>query len=229
VNSLIASHAGPCGSLRSPPTASTPHSTTLFITLQASTPQHEAQMSAHHLCLLLPSGTPSPQDPSSLGKHIMRMDHDLDSHGRPSRSIPPLSSTNPSIIAPYPPYPAAMVAPLNAGDNHWYSHHLARRLRMCVTCISQEYSEHERRVAKASDERSEHRATFYSDVSDTPPTPLPTIPKPAVRSSDTAGTAPPPCSTDRMLVPNGPPQDCSPLHVSPEHMSPIAYTTPSSA
>jgi hypothetical protein len=33
---------------------------------------------------------------------------------------------------------------------------------MCVTCISQEYSEHERRVAKASDERSEHRATFYS-------------------------------------------------------------------
>jgi hypothetical protein len=42
----------------------------------------------------------------------MRMDHDLDSHGRPSRSIPPLSSTNPSIIAPYPIYPAAMVAPL---------------------------------------------------------------------------------------------------------------------
>jgi hypothetical protein len=43
-----------------------------------------------------------------------------------------------------------------------------------------------------------------SDVSDAPSTPVPTIPRPAVRRSDTAGTAPPPYFTDRMLAPDGP-------------------------
>jgi hypothetical protein len=122
VNSLIASHAGPDGFLRSPPTASTPRFTTLYITLRP--------LSTRHGCLhehVKSTGGIIPalclrrerlhlRTPSSLGEHIKHMDHKLDSDGRPSGSMPlPLpSSTSSSIIAPYPPYPGAMVAPLNA-------------------------------------------------------------------------------------------------------------------
>jgi hypothetical protein len=122
------------------------------------------------------------------------MDHDLDSHGHPSRSIPPLSSTNPSIIAPYPPYPAAMVVPLNARATIIG---IVIILPVALGCALRAFLKNIRSMSDAQQklrtrDRSmaphftlrplDSRTLRTSDVSHTPSTLLPTtIPKPAVR------------------------------------------------